>query len=64
MFYRVIKCNSVELSSAISALESEVNHLLKGDWKPQGGISITLHPKSEYHHGDEYYVAQAMVKED
>jgi len=59
----VVEKESIELDVAIQVLEGKVKQLLSDGWKPQGGISVAISPRSEYHH-EEYYVAQAMVKED
>ena len=64
MQYKVVKKEAKHIGNAIESLEREVKILLHTGWKLQGGISISVEPKDDFSNKADYYVAQAMVKED
>ena len=62
MQYRVVNGCGKDIYTAIRELENKVNQFYSNNWKPQGGISIALHPYD--YASDTFYVSQAMIRED
>lgn len=54
MEYKIVTVCESPLQKALEKLEKEVNKLCKEGWKPQGGVSVTVHIA--------FTVCQAMVK--
>ncbi len=54
---------TILVASDASTLSSQVNNLLKNDWKPQGGIAISEILDPESGEISEQW-AQAMIKEN
>lgn len=57
---RPIKAYRVVERKTATDLAEEVSKLIKYDWQPLGGVSITMRPAGIL--GPEPYFAQAMVK--
>ena len=58
MQYNIIANLSIEsMGTALVKLECEVNEYIKRGWKPIGSISM-------FEHDNNFYAAQAMIKED
>ena len=56
-YYKIVFCESTNLSKGIEAITKNVNQLCCNGWKAQGGIStIKTGP-------DSYKFFQAMIKE-
>ena len=57
--YKIVYAQEKYLYDATEKVEKEVNQLKKQGWVEQGGVSIS---RAEL--GGNYYVAQAMVKNE